>query len=120
MSTVAPKQRTKKTEWPHITLNSNGVPSVDGTRHKVYLIVRDYIDNGMSVDEIHAAHPDLTYVQIHAALAYYYDHKAEIDLYISNSERIVEEFRKDHPNKFTREQLVSRLIKNHHSQTEGS
>jgi len=41
------------------------------------------------VQELGAGQPHLTLSQIHAALAYYYDHKAEIDAQI---EREREEF----------------------------
>ena len=42
-----------------------------------------------TAQELHEAHPDLTLAQIHAALAYYYDHKAELD---AQSERDTKEF----------------------------
>jgi len=112
MPAATAKQRAKKTEWPHIILNKDGVPCIDGSRHKVYLIVLDYldyVDAGMSVDQIHEDYPDLSRVEIHAALAYYYNHQAEVDRYIEDGEKKVEEYRRTHPNKFTRQQLLDRL-----------
>lgn len=64
---------------PHIELDERGVARVAGTRHKVKMIVLDRIAYGWSPEEIHFQYPDLSMAQIHAALAYYYDHKDEID-----------------------------------------
>ena len=41
---------------------------------------------GRTVDEIRAEYPDLTHAPIHAALAYYYDHKDEIDAELAEDE----------------------------------
>jgi uncharacterized protein (DUF433 family) len=54
--------------YPHITLNSRGVPCIDGTRHRVIDIVAD-----------HEQYPDLSPAQVHAALTYYYDHQDAMD-----------------------------------------
>ncbi len=40
-------------------------------------IVLDHVGHGWSADEIHAQHPHLSLGQVHAALAFYYDHEAE-------------------------------------------
>ena len=109
MPTSTVRQRAKKTEWPHISLNKDGVPCIDGTRFKVYLIALDHVDGGMSVEQIHEAYPDLSHVQIYSALAYYYDHKADVDRHIADGERAVDEYRQTHTNKFTRQQLLARL-----------
>ncbi len=53
---------------------------------------------GKSVDEI-AVEYDLSLASIHSALAYYYDHQAEIDQPIADDEAFVEVFRKQNPSK---------------------
>ena len=55
-----------------------GVPLVKGTRTPVRSIA-GYYQMGLSVDEIHEELPHLSLAQIHSALAYYFDHQAEID-----------------------------------------
>ena len=50
----------------------------------------------MSPDEIVSAHPSITLAQVHAALAYYHEHKAEIDADIAEGERFVEELKEKH------------------------
>jgi len=63
---------------PHITFNPNGVPCIDGTRHRVIDIAADHVAHGYSAAQIVEQYPDLTPAQVHAALTYYYDHQAEL------------------------------------------
>ena len=65
--------------YPHITLNSRGVPCIDGTRHRVIDIVADHVAHGYSAAQIVEQYPDLTAAQVHAALTYYYDHQDAMD-----------------------------------------
>jgi hypothetical protein len=53
---------------------------------------------GMNADEIAAEH-DLTLADIHAALAYYFDHRRELDQAIEESEAFVEALRQKQPSK---------------------
>jgi hypothetical protein len=41
---------------------------------------------GKTADEIRIEYPDLTHAQIYAALAYYHDHKAEIEAELAEDE----------------------------------
>jgi hypothetical protein len=43
----------------------------------------DYLAHGWSADEIHRQHPDLKLAEVHAAMAYYYDHQPEVDAEIA-------------------------------------
>ena len=63
----------------HITLNSRGVPCIDGTRHRVIAFVADHVAHGYSAAQIVEQYPDLTPAQVHAALTYYYDHQDVMD-----------------------------------------
>jgi uncharacterized protein (DUF433 family) len=65
--------------YPHITVNSRGVPCIDGTRHRVVDIAADHVVHGYSAAQIVEQYPDLTLAQVHAALTYYYDHQHTID-----------------------------------------
>src|SRR5712692_6214910 len=64
---------------PHIEVDSRGVPYLAGTQTKVVEIVLDRLAHHWDADEIQRQHPHLTLAQIYAALAYYYDHQAELD-----------------------------------------
>ena len=47
----------------------------------------------MSPAQIAATYPTITLAQVHAALAYYYDHRDEILAAIAEEERFVEELK---------------------------
>lgn len=61
-----------------------GRPSIRGTRIAVANIAFRH-RRGESVDEMLEAWPHLTPAQIYDSLAYYYDHKAEIDEEVERS-----------------------------------
>lgn len=71
-----------RTEYPHIVKVEglrDGQAVIAGTGLAVWNIVGYYYKLGMSVDEIVHEWNYLTYAQVLSALAYYHDHKAEID-----------------------------------------
>jgi uncharacterized protein (DUF433 family) len=65
--------------YPHIELRDGGTPYIARTQTKVIEIVLDRLAHHWDADEIQRQHPDLGPAQIHSALAYYYDHQAEMD-----------------------------------------
>ena len=73
-----------------------GRPRIAGTRTSVQCIA---IENlmGNSAEEIVADRPHLTLAQVHAALAYYWANKAEIDADIAADEAAEEEYLRTHP-----------------------
>jgi uncharacterized protein (DUF433 family) len=81
------------TGYAHIELNKDGKPIISGTRTKVVMIAIDKVAWGWDADQIHRQYPHLTLGQIHSALAYYYDHKEEMDRAIEESARFADEMR---------------------------
>jgi len=67
----------------------SGQPRIAGTRIKVQHIAIEYERLGWTPDQICEAHPSLTLADVHAAIAYYYDHKQKIDEAIQNDEEFV-------------------------------
>src|ERR1700729_2256753 len=63
-----------------------GKPHVVGHRVKVQHVAIWHERQGKSPDEIVAEHPGLTLADVHAALAYYYDHRQQIDADIGADE----------------------------------
>ena len=63
----------------HIQLDDKGVAWIDDTKVKVIEVVLDKLAHCSSPEEMHFQYPHLSLAQIHAALAYYYDHQAELD-----------------------------------------
>ena len=70
----------------------NGRPCVAGTSVEVSVIVISKIMQEAEPDEI-AADYDLSLAQVYAALAYYYDHKQEIDASISERRQLAQQMK---------------------------
>jgi uncharacterized protein (DUF433 family) len=83
------------TTYQHVQLDPNGVPVLSGTTLKVVELVMAQMAYGWSPEELHFQHPDLSLGQIHSALAYYWDHKAELDADIELRSEFVEEARRN-------------------------
>ena len=66
----------------HIEIDERGVAWITGANTKVIEVVLDKLAYGWSPEEIHFQHPGLSLARIHAALTYYYDHQAELDIEI--------------------------------------
>ena len=92
----------------YIVFDEQGRPWLEGTGRKVVEIVIDS-RAGLSAAQIHEAHPDLPMAKIHAALAYYFDHQAELDGEIARTEAYVASVRSQNPATITRQMLKSRL-----------
>lgn len=86
---------TQATTYEHIVINEAGVPLIEGTTTKVVELVLDVLAYGWSPDELHFQHPHLTLGQIHSALAYYWDHKEELDRDIERRAERVEGIRRE-------------------------
>ena len=74
------------TAYKHIALTDDGVPMIDGTGFKVKQLVLERRTHGSSPEELQFQHPHLSLAQIYSALAYYEDHRAEIDIHIRRGE----------------------------------
>lgn len=59
-----------------------GSAIIDGTRIGVHDVV-GLIVNGSSVDDVVRSFPDVTRAQVYECLAYYEDHRAEIDTLVA-------------------------------------
>ncbi len=79
-----------KTDYKHVVLDERGAPIIQGTSMKVLELVVEHLAYGWSPEELHFQHPYLTLGQIHAALAYYWDHVEEMDREITKRLREVE------------------------------
>jgi uncharacterized protein (DUF433 family) len=82
------------TGYQHIVLSESGVPLIAGTSIKVIELVLDHKAYGWSPEELHLQHPHLSLGQIHSALAYYWDHQAEIEQEIEQGLQRVQGFQK--------------------------
>lgn len=94
----------------HICLDDRGVAYIAGTKMKVRQIVIEKNVWGLTPEEIQQGHDHLSLAQIHAALAYYYDHQEKIDAEIERTNREVDELRAQQPKQLTRQELEARTL----------
>ena len=87
-------------------------PYILGHRIKVRHVAVWHEQMGMSPAQIAATYPTITLDQVHAALAYYYDHRDEIQAAIAEEERFVEELKAKSGPSLLQERLRQRNASN--------
>jgi uncharacterized protein (DUF433 family) len=88
-------------ETPHIVATPGmlgGKPRIAGHRISVQDVAIWHERMGLSVDEI-ATNYDLTLAEVYAALAYYFDHREEIDNRIRQGATMIEELKQRFPSR---------------------
>lgn len=78
----------------HIWIDDRSIAWIDQTNVKVIEIALERLAHGSSVEEIvdqHCGH--ITFAQVHAALAHYYDHQAEFDAEIDRQITVADTLR---------------------------
>ena len=71
-------------------------PRIAGHRIRVQDVAIWHEKLGLSPDEIVDQYPTITLADVHAALAYYWDHRDEIERLIAEEHALGEEFRRSH------------------------
>ena len=71
-----------------------GKPRIAEIRMPVATIARLYLEMGESLEDI-ASEYDLFSAAVYAAIAYYYDHREEIDQHTAESEALVRQMKRD-------------------------
>lgn len=98
---MASEAATTETEYAHVVRTAGmlgGEPRLAGTRIRVRDIAAARDMGGLTPEEIAAtAYPELKLAQIYAALAYYEDHRAEIDAATQSEAQCVEQFLQQYP-----------------------
>ncbi len=82
-------------QYAHIDHDEKGVPFIAGSTMKVVELVMAQEAHGWSPEELHFQHPELSLGEIHSALAYYWDHRADLDRDIEHRSRRVDEIRRE-------------------------
>jgi uncharacterized protein (DUF433 family) len=81
-----------------------GKPRIAGHRITVKHLVIDHQRGGMSPDELASAYPGITLADVYAVLAYYHDHRGEIDADIKANDEHWAEVERHNPGR-----LIDRL-----------
>jgi uncharacterized protein (DUF433 family) len=84
--------------YPHIIKQSNEPARLESHRRtRVAMIVADYLWRGWSAEEIVRQYPYLSLAETHAALAYYFDHREEIEEELALEYRELAEWKEANP-----------------------
>ncbi len=83
-----------RTRYEHVVLNDARVPVISGTTMKVIELVLAQAAYGWSAEDLHVQFPYLTLGQIYSALAYYWDHREELDSDVEKRVKKVNEIQK--------------------------
>lgn len=83
------------TDYKHILLDERNVPFIAGTTMKVVELVTSVHAYDWSPEELHFQYPHINMSQIYSALAYYWEHKEEIDADMKRREEYAEKLQKE-------------------------
>ena len=86
-----------ETRYEHVVLNDARIPLIAGTTMKVVELVLAQAAYGWSAEELRIQFSHLTLGQIYSALAYYWDHRDELDSDIERRLEKVDGIRKSVP-----------------------
>lgn len=77
---------------PPLRVDDGGVVRIGNTRVSLDLIVEQY-ENGMTPEDMVRAYDTLALADVHAAIAYYLRHKAEVRIYLQRRQEEAESLR---------------------------
>ncbi len=83
------------TTYEHIVLDENGIPWIEGANTRIVELVAAAQAHGWNAEELTYQHPHLTLGQLHSALAYYWDHREEIEADLKRRTALVAEIRSE-------------------------
>jgi uncharacterized protein (DUF433 family) len=75
----------------------SGRPRIKDSRIRVVDVAGWHLQGGYSIDEMLEMFPGVTAADLHAAMAYYYDHQKEIEADEAEADALLEQLLKDDP-----------------------
>jgi uncharacterized protein (DUF433 family) len=75
----------------------SGRPRIAGSRIRVVDVAGYHLQGGYSIPEMLEMFPHVTAADLHAAMAYYYDHEEEIEADEAEADALLEQLLKDDP-----------------------
>ncbi len=76
--------------YEHLDCSNPDRLLIAGKNFKLIHLIREHVAYGWSAEELALNHPQLTLGEVYAALAYYADHREQLDRQIAASERQAE------------------------------
>jgi uncharacterized protein (DUF433 family) len=75
----------------------SGRPRIAGSRIRVVDVAGWHLEGGLTIEQMLDEFPGVTAADLYAALAYYYDHKAEIEADEATDDDLLEALLNEHP-----------------------
>ena len=98
-----------------LSVMQEGEIRITGSRIPLQFLVYEYC-NGATAEDIVVHYPSLRLADVHATLSYYLNHKAEVDKYVLEQEKLADDLREKIEQRFPqnglRQRLLARLGKN--------
>jgi uncharacterized protein (DUF433 family) len=83
------------TAYAHIVVDDRGVAWIEDANTKVVELVAEVKAYGWSPEELAYHHPHLSLAQVYSALAYYWDHREEIERDLQSRYELAETLRRE-------------------------
>jgi uncharacterized protein (DUF433 family) len=83
------------TEYKYIQLDERNIPIIAGTTMKVVELITSAKAYHWTPEELHTNYPHVSLSKIYSALAYYWDHKQELDADIERRYQFAEQLRQE-------------------------
>ena len=72
--------------YEHLDCSEKGRSVIAGKNFKIIHLIREHLAYGWSAEELALNHPQLTLGEVYCALAYYADHREQMEEDVANSE----------------------------------
>lgn len=83
------------TEYKYVQLDERNIPIIEGTSMKIVELITSVKAYAWSPEELLQNYPHLSLGKIYSALAYYWDHKQEIDADIERREQYAQRLQQE-------------------------
>lgn len=95
------------TAYPYLQIDGDGTARLERLpRIRVSMIAADWIAHGMTAEQIAEEYPHLRMAEVHSALAYYFDHREEIEGVLDAEVRQLEDQAQNHTPSPLRQRLI--------------
>ncbi len=97
------------TEQPPLTPNEDGVIRIGRTRVMLDTVIAAF-NEGATAEEIAQQYPALTLAEVYATVAYYLNHKADVDAYLRAGEQLAQQVQAENEARFNPAGVRDRLL----------
>ncbi len=97
------------TEQPPLTPNEDGVIRIGKTRVMLDTVIAAF-NEGATAEEIAQQYPALTLAEVYATVAYYLNHKADVDAYLRAGEQLAQQVQAENEARFNPAGVRDRLL----------